>query len=301
MRKCQALGVKRQWAAVWYVTDVFFAFPAHNFNALTQHIRHWGPTDFKICMCQKEEATTDFEWWPNDSGLSWFFYANCDQRKRWMILVAFDSRVRWLSGFFLQPGVLVSKNFWTSTMLLWFWFIWKFPELKNLQFQSFQKASNNWWLSWNNHQFHRRLFDGLDGFHEIINKELTDYERLFYRFLDFMITRLSFPDVTSNKWGAPFSKGEFYTLQLFMLPIYTIKSYVSIISRAWIVSWVVNWGLGISISFRTMVILSEPVIWLFVNGASVSLRASSYQVSIYYNHPTQGWVESHQCAFKWSL
>lgn len=64
MRKCQALGVKRQWAAVWYVTDVFFAFPAHNFNALTQHIRHWGPTDFKICMCQKEEATTDFEWWP---------------------------------------------------------------------------------------------------------------------------------------------------------------------------------------------------------------------------------------------
>jgi hypothetical protein len=34
-----------------------------------------------------------------------------------------------------------------------------------------------------------------------------------------MITRLSFPDVTSNKWGAPFSKGEFYTLQLFMLPI----------------------------------------------------------------------------------
>jgi hypothetical protein len=79
MRKCQALGVKRQWATVWYVTDVFFAFPTHNFNALTQHIRHRGPTDFKICMCWKEEATTDFEWWrPNDSGLSWFFYANCD-------------------------------------------------------------------------------------------------------------------------------------------------------------------------------------------------------------------------------
>lgn len=99
-----------------------------------------------------------------------------------------------------------------------------FQNWKNLQFQSFQKAPNNWWLSWNNHQSHRRLFDGLDGFHEIINKELTHYERLFYRFLDFMITRLSFPDVTSNKWGAPFSKGEFYTLQLFMLPFYSCQS-----------------------------------------------------------------------------
>ncbi len=123
--------------------------------------------------------------------------------------------------FFRTWGSGFQKKFGHHQILLWFCFIWKFPELKNLQFQSFQKAPNNWWLSWNNNQFHRRLFDGLDGFHEIINKELTHYERLFYRFLDFKITTLSFPDVTSNKWGAPFSNGNFthynYSCYLFIV------------------------------------------------------------------------------------
>lgn len=141
-----------------------------------------------------------------------------------MILVAFDSRVRCLSGFFLEPGVLVSKKSLDITNPPLVLLHLKVSRIEEPPISVFSKTPNNWWLSWNNHQSHRRLFDGLDGFHEIINKELTHYERLFYRFLDFMITRLSFPDVTSNKWGAPFSKGEFYTLQLFMLPFYSCQS-----------------------------------------------------------------------------
>jgi hypothetical protein len=158
MRKCQALGVKRQWAAVWYVTDVFFAFPAHNFNTLTQHIRHWGPTDFKICMCRKEEATTDFEWWwPNDSGPSWFFYANCDEGKRWMILVAFDSTVRWLSGFFYNLG---------------FWFLKKFGHQQSSSSSGSFENFHNWRTS-NFSLFKKPQTTG--GFHETTTSFIGGY------------------------------------------------------------------------------------------------------------------------------